>query len=365
MGRAAALLLRELGDFEVDVLLGDSRVERARQAVAWVREGSTVRGAVEAFHLPPTGIGRELQAAVAEAGILLDCLPGSEAPRMARLARQHGLCYANLTEHVKATEEIAEIAAGAEHGFLLQTGLAPGYVNVLGNGLFQRFLRAYGVATADSLRMRVGALSTTARPPHFYGITWSAIGVATEYVEPATVIREGRRVTRPSLTDVEQLTLDGVVFEEALTSGGAADLPSALEGKVSTLDYKTLRHPGHYAWVRSVLDEAPAGSDKTQYLLRHLEQAVPHVEDDAVVIHAAVEGHDAEGQLRRLESTRTIHPTRVGARQLKAIQATTAAGLAESARLLLLERPAGVVLQSQIDPAYFMAGPFVSRVYNP
>lgn len=365
MGRAAALLLRELGDFAVDVLLGDSKLGRANEAVAWVREGSSVEGRVEAFHLPLTGVGPELAAAVQGADILLDCLPGSEAPRMARVARDHGLHYANLTEHVKATEEVTAIASGAERGFLLQTGLAPGYVNVLAIGLFQRFLRTYGVAAADSLRMRVGALSATARPPHFYGFTWSAVGVATEYVEPATVIREGRRVTRPSLTEVERLTLDGVVYEEALTSGGAADLPSALEGVVSTLDYKTLRHPGHYAWVKSILAEAPAGGDPVQYLLHRMSQAVPIVEDDAVVIHAAVEGRDREGALHRLESTRTIGPVRVGARQLKAIQATTAAGLAESARLLLLEAPAGVLLQSRIDPAHFMAGPFVSAIYKP
>jgi hypothetical protein len=53
----------------------------------------------------------------------------------------------------------------------------------------------------------------------------------------------------------------------------------------------------------------------------------------------------------------------VGARQLKAIQATTAAGLAESARLLLAGEVQGVCHQSQIDPAKFMAGPFVGAVY--
>ena len=31
--------------------------------------------------------------------------------------------------------------------------------------------------------MKVGALSTHAHAPHFYGFTWSAIGVATEYVK--------------------------------------------------------------------------------------------------------------------------------------------------------------------------------------
>ena len=165
MGSAVGLLLRELGDFEVDLFLGDANGERARAAAAWIREGSLKPGEVHAFHLPLEGTSSELDEALSRADILLDCLPGREAPRMARLARRHDLHYANLTEHVEETEEIQEIAQGSARGFLLQTGLAPGYVNVLGHSLYQRFCREQGTDGADRLEMRVGALTTTARPP--------------------------------------------------------------------------------------------------------------------------------------------------------------------------------------------------------
>src|SRR5436305_8991968 len=200
MGSAVGLLLRELGDFEVDLFLGDANGERARGAAAWVREGSLKPGEVHAFHLPLEGTNAELDEALSRADILLDCLPGREAPRMARLARRHDLHYANLTEHVEETEEIQEIAQGSARGFLLQTGLAPGYVNVLGHSLYQRFCREQGTDGADRLEMRVGALTTPARPPHYYGFTWSPSGVATEYVKPATVVRDFQRTTRPSLS---------------------------------------------------------------------------------------------------------------------------------------------------------------------
>ncbi|HYX22913.1 MAG TPA: saccharopine dehydrogenase NADP-binding domain-containing protein [Thermoanaerobaculia bacterium] len=364
MGSATGLLLRELGDFEVDLFVGDAAPERANAAAAWIREGSTRPGEVHAFHLPAAGTSAELEEVLARGEILLDCLPGKEAPRMARLARRHAVHYANLTEHVRETEEILEIAGGADQGYLLQTGLAPGYVDVLGHQLFQQFCREHGVGSVDLLEMRVGALTTTVRPPHFYGFTWSSVGVATEYVEPATVLRDHRRTTRPSLADRATVVLNGVVYEEALTSGGAADLPAALEGKVRHLDYKTLRYPGHYAWVEELLESAPAGVDRTDYLLQKMEAAVPFMDDDLVVLYAAVEGRDGQGTLRRLESSRLIRPCRVGARTLKAIQGTTAAGLAESARFLLTEDVRGVCLQSQIEPAHFMAGPFVSAIYH-
>jgi saccharopine dehydrogenase-like NADP-dependent oxidoreductase len=365
MGSAVGLLLRELGDFEVDLFIGDADAERARSAAAWVREGSLKPGEVHAFHLPVEGTNAELDEALSQGEILLDCLPGKEAPRMARFAREHDLHYANLTEHVEETEQIQEIAAGASRGFLLQTGLAPGYVNVLGHGLYQRFCRENDTESAERLEMRVGALTTTARPPHFYGFTWSPSGVATEYVKPATVVRDHQRTTRPSLSERATVVIDGVVYEEDLTSGGAADLPAALEGKVRHLDYKTLRYPGHYAWVERVLSEAPDGDEeRIDHLQARMEATIPFTEDDLVVIYAAVEGRGADGTLRRLEKSHLIRPSRVGARTLKAIQSTTTAGLAESARLLLTTDAQGICLQSQIDPAHFMVGPFVAEIYH-
>ena len=365
MGSAVGLLLRELGDFDVEIFVGDSDAERARSAAAWIREGSLQPGEVHPFHLPATGTNGEFDEALARGEILLDCLPGKEAPRMARLARQHDLHYTNLTEHVEETEEIQEIARGASRGFLLQTGLAPGYVNVLGHSLYQRFCREQGADGADRLEMRVGALTTTARPPCYYGFTWSPSGVATEYVKPATVLRDGQRTTRPSLSERCTVVIDGITYEEDLTSGGAADLPAALAGKVRHLDYKTLRYPGHYAWIEELLAEVPAGQDPIDYLQERMEAIIPFMEEDLVVVYAAVEGPGSNRSLRRrLEKSLLIRPSRVGARTLKAIQSTTTAGLAESARFLLTEEPQGVVLQSQIDPAHFMAGPFVSEIYH-
>jgi saccharopine dehydrogenase-like NADP-dependent oxidoreductase len=364
IGRSTGLLLREKGDFGVDLFLGDARGDVAKEAVDWVQEGSEVQGAVEPFHLPEEGASSELEGILSGADILLDCLPGHEAPRMAKLARAYDLHYANLTEYVEESKQVAEIAEGAPKGFILQTGLAPGYINILGLSLFQRFCQTWGVEAIDTLVMRVGALTSRAVAPHFYGFTWSSIGVATEYVKPSIVVRNGERITQPSLSGRNTLLIDGVVYEEALTSGGAADLPDALAGRVRNLDYKTLRYPGHYAWVEGLLAKAPPDADPAEYLQREMEAVVPFVEDDRVVLYAAVEGRDARGTLHRIEDSRVIHPCRVGARTLKAIQATTSAGLAESARLLLTQSHKGVCLQSQIDPAHFMAGPFITAVYH-
>ena len=368
MGQATGLLLRELGDFEVDLYLGDANAAKATAAAEWICHGSNRPGNVEPFHLPAGGTSPEFDRVLRGADLLLDCLPGEEAVRMARLASENRLHYANLTEYVQATNEIVGLARGAEHGFLLQTGLAPGYINVLGNGLFLRFCHEHGVDRADVLEMRVGALPRTTRPPHHYGFTWNPKGVATEYVEPAVVVRDFQKTTLPSLSERRVILIDGVLYEEALTSGGAANLPSWFEGRVRNLDYKTFRYPGHYDWVLGLLAEMrEAGCPQAELagqLLQRMFEEVPFVDDDLVVLYAAVEGRDSRGTLHRLESARVIHPRQVGGHRLKAIQTTTSAGLAESARLLLRDRPRGAYLQSQIDPERFLAGPFISAIYG-
>lgn len=368
IGSAVGLLLAEWGaewgELDAALVIGDSDPDRARAAAEWIRAGSTRGTEVRPLAMPAEGSDGELDAALRDGHVLLDCLPWPQAVRMARLAREHGLHYANLTEHVESSDEIARLAADAERGFVIQTGLAPGFIDVLGHRLFREFCRRYRVDRVESLRLRVGALPVRALPPHYYAFTWNTKGVATEYLEESVVVRGGQRTLRPSLSESATLHLGALVLEEALTSGGAADLPTALAGRVDELDYKTLRHPGHWAWVREQVAALPEGGDRKQRIAR-LEAAmlrsIPSVERDQVVIYAAVEGVDAEGVRRRLDEHLVVEPRTVGRHTLKAIQCTTAAGLAESARLLLSGALAGVVLQSDLDPDRWLSGPFVRR----
>ena len=82
------------------------------------------------------------------------------------------------------------------------------------------------------MSMKVGALTKHAVSPHFYGFTWSPVGVATEYLKDCMAIRDGEKVLLPALSEVETIIIDDVTYEDNLTSGGAADLPEAFAGKI-------------------------------------------------------------------------------------------------------------------------------------
>ncbi|MFV5701328.1 saccharopine dehydrogenase family protein [Flavobacterium sp. XS2P12] len=364
IAEAVGLLLMEWSEVTPTLFIGDRTHSKAKKVAHWIQEGTTKSGFIQDFHLTEKGLTDEMRVILRQGDIILDCLPGSQAPRIAQFAKDFNLHYANLTEYVAETEEIIALAKDAKTGFVLQTGLAPGYIDLLANGLFQQFCIDFEVDKVDNLEFKVGALTNHAVAPHFYGFTWSPVGVATEYLEDTIVLRNFIKTTLPSLSERATIIIDGITYEEDLTSGGAADLPDALLGKVCSLDYKTLRHPGHYAWIQEQLINLGNTPDAIKGLQEKMEAVIPHIEDDKIILYAAVEGKDATGILRRREIAKCIFPQKVGKHQLRAIQTTTAAPLAQAAQLLLETTHSGVVLQSQIDPIQFLNGNYITSVYG-
>jgi saccharopine dehydrogenase-like NADP-dependent oxidoreductase len=364
IAEAAGLLLMEWSAVPPTVFIGNRTLSKAQKVARWIEEGTTKPCSVKAFHLPGEGHTEEMKEILGQGDVILDCLPGSLAPKIARLAKDFHLHYANLTEYVAETMEIVTLAKDATTGFVLQTGLAPGYINILANLLFQQFCSDFEVDNVDKLELKVGALTAHAVAPHYYGFTWSPVGVATEYLKDTLALRDYKKTRLPSLSERATIIIDGITYEEDLTSGGAADLPDAFVKKVGFLDYKTLRYPGHYAWVEEQRTD-PGNTHEAIAALQHkMETFIPHIEDDKIILYSAVEGKDKKGTLYRREIAKQIQPQTVGRHQLRAIQITTAVCLLQSAQLLVESHCSGVVLQSQIDPKRFLNGNFIVPVFG-
>jgi len=364
IGEAAAVLLREWSSNEVELFLGDISEDNLHKAKQFITHLSQRTSHVETVLMAKEGSNEAMNAAFEQCNILLDCSPGSQAPRMAQFAKDFKMHYANLTEYVAETDAVVEIAKDADTGFVVQTGLAPGFINVLAVSLYNEFVEKHENEKVERIGMKVGALSTHAHAPHFYGFTWSPIGVATEYVKTARVVRDYERVQLPALSEREKIIINGYTYEADLTSGGAANLPRFYKGKVKDLDYKTLRHPGHYKWVEGLIKKLPFNKKLPQNLEDIMVAAVPSVENDFVIVHASVDGFDKEGRRRMVEKAFHIKPLEINGHYLRAIQTTTAAPLVECADMLATNKYKGAIMQSDIDPKAFLNGNFVSRIYN-
>ncbi|KAA5821842.1 saccharopine dehydrogenase [Algibacter amylolyticus] len=364
IAEAAGLILAEWSQVTPTIYIGNRTLTKAEKVANWIMNGSAKPCKVVGFHLDPLEISDHAKTIFENADALLDCLPGSLAPTMAKLANANNLYYANLTEYVAETNQIIDLAKHAKTGFVLQTGLAPGYIDVLAHFMYQEFCKQHEVDRVEKLELKVGALTNHAIAPHFYGFTWSPVGVATEYLKDCIVIRDYKKASRPALSERSRIIINGITYEDDLTSGGAADLPDALSGKVKHLDYKTLRHPGHYAWIENQLKGLKSTDNPISELQDIMINNIPNVEDDQIIIYAAVEGKDAKGILRRQERANYIKPQQVGKHTLRAIQTTTAAPLVQSIQWLLETQPKGVILQSQLDAKSFLNGSFITPVYG-
>ena len=312
----------------------------------------------------PAGRPATLRLDVADTAALRAALQGkfavlSAAPyhltlSVAEAARDAGVHYLDLTEDVAATRRIRELSQGAATAFIPQCGLAPGFISIVAADLARQF------DTLDSVRMRVGALPAYPSNALNYNLTWSTEGVINEYCEPCEAIVDGQRREVPALEEREEFSLDGVLYEAFNTSGGLGTLCETLAGKVRTLNYRTIRYPGHAAIMKALLNDLRL-RDRRDVLKDILEQAVPATMQDVVIVFVTVSGMK-DGRLLQDTYARKIYAQVLGGQLRSAIQITTASSLAAMLDLLAQGRlpQSGFVRQEDVPLADFLGNRFGS-----
>ena len=251
---------------------------------------------------------------------VVSCLPYRFNLPVAQAAFELGVHYFDLTEDVPTTNAILEMAPGARSALAPQCGLAPGFIGIVGADLASRF------DDVRSIELRVGALPEHPSGDLGYSFTWSSAGVINEYLNDCEVIARGKRALVPSLEAVEKVFIGGLELEAFTTSGGLGTMCDTWEGKVETLNYKTMRYPGHCHQMNFLLNELGMHRDREE-AARILTAACPAVKEDVVYVHAAVEGHIG-GELLREEFTGQYRPIDIDGVEWRAISWTTACSVA-------------------------------------
>ncbi len=271
---------------------------------------------------------------------------------VAKVARAEGLHYFDLTEDVEVTRQVHEIATGADHAFAPQCGLAPGFISIAANELIQHF------DSLKSVKLRVGALPQHPNNVLQYSLNWSTDGIINEYGNLCKAIVNGNEVDVLPLEGLEQITIDGRLYEAFNTSGGLGSLAETYGEQVETMDYKTIRYPGHCAQMRLLMNGLKLNDDRST-LKNILENAVPQTLQDVVIIYAAVTGMQ-DGQLREENYVNRVYPQVVAGRLWSAIQVTTAAGICAIIDLVLSnpEQYKGFVAQEQFRLSDVLANRF-------
>jgi len=251
---------------------------------------------------------------------VVSCLPYFLNIKIARTAADMGVHYFDLTEDVPTLNAIRGMAKDSKGVMAPQCGLAPGFIGILGAGLYTQF------SEFRTVKLRVGALPLHPMGQLGYSFTWSAEGVINEYINDAEVIHNGERKMVSSLDDVESININGRQYEAFSTSGGLGTMCETLDGKVDTLNYKTMRYPGHRDGMKLLLYDLQLKNDR-KLAKDILNNALPLVDEDIVLIYAAVEGM-IDGKLRRKEFSESYRRITLDGKDWRAISWTTACSIA-------------------------------------
>jgi saccharopine dehydrogenase-like NADP-dependent oxidoreductase len=295
-----------------------------------------------------------LDAALVGRDAVLSAAPYHLTATVAAAAARAGAHYFDLTEDVASTRVVKTLAQNARSAFLPQCGLAPGFIAIVAHDMAKSFERI------DEIRMRVGALPQFPSNALNYNLTWSTDGVINEYCEPCEAIMNGERRETPALEEREEFSLDGVAYEAFNTSGGLGSMCETYAGRVRTLNYKTIRYPGHAAIMKALLNDLRL-RDRRHVLKDILENALPATMQDVVIVFVTVSGMK-NGRLTQETYAKKVYSGMVGGREASAIQRTTASGICGALDLLMQGAlpQQGLVRQEDISLAAFLSNRFGS-----
>ena len=257
---------------------------------------------------------------------VVSCLPYFLNIKIAQTAADMGVHYFDLTEDVPTLNAIRDMSKNSKAVLAPQCGLAPGFIGILGAGLYAQF------SEIRSVKLRVGALPLHPMGQLGYSFTWSAEGVINEYLNDAEVIHNSQRKMVSSLDDVESININGRQYEAFSTSGGLGTMCETLDGKVDTLNYKTMRYPGHRDAMKLLLYDLQLKNDR-KLAKEILNNALPLVDEDIVLVYAAVEG-TINGSLRRKEFSESYRRINLDGKDWRAISWTTACSISTVVNLV-------------------------------
>ena len=130
----------------------------------------------------------------------------------------------------------------------------------------------------DDFEFLVGGLHFGRTGPNGYLPTFSPPDVWEEYTRPARYVRNGELVTMPALSEPEIVEFDVAghhLVLEAFNTDGLRSLIDTMNGRIPNMKEKTLRYPGHIAYIQElqrsgkpwIPDTWKPGDDELEYTL--------------------------------------------------------------------------------------------------
>jgi lysine 6-dehydrogenase len=249
-GTACAYDMLSFGEGD-SVVLADLSLEIAQAAAARVNE------------LLGTDRAQGVQLDVTDARMVTSVLQGVDAflsavPYYLNLGITEAAVRAgaSMCDLGGNTDLVREQLAFDEQARAANVSIIPDCGQVPGMGTT---LMVYAMSLLDEpeeVFMWDGGLPQEPRPPFDYLLTFNIAGLTNEYAESPIFLRNGKPTLVPTMDELEELDFPPPVgrLEAFTTGGGVSTMPWTFEGKLKTVQNKTVRYPGHFYQLRAYYD---------------------------------------------------------------------------------------------------------------
>ncbi len=283
-GTAAAYDFAGFGEAD-DIVMGDLNLAQAKRAAARVNKlvGRDVARPVVADVSKPATVLKAIRGA----DVMLSGVPyffNLALTKLALKARVSMVDFGGNTEIVRKQLALDARARKAGIGIVPDCGMGPGLTITLA-------VYAMGLLDVpEHVYVYDGGLPQRPRPPWNYELTFNVEGLTNEYDGDATFLRDGKLARVPLFSELEVVDFPPLGrLEAVVTPGGLSTAPWSFQGKLKTLQNKTLRYPGHWTQMQAYEDLGlfsltPVKVDGKQVIPRHVFHALfqPKVTPDEI-----------------------------------------------------------------------------------
>ncbi|HNT80826.1 MAG TPA: saccharopine dehydrogenase C-terminal domain-containing protein [Bacteroidia bacterium] len=185
----------------------------------------------------------QISSIISDADIVVGAVPGFLGFEAAKTVILNGKNYVDISFFPENPFELHNLATQNESFVAVDCGIAPGLDNML-LGFHNSEMKI------KSFACYVGGLPKNPKEPFNYKAPFSPIDVIEEYTRPTRLVRNGKQITLPSLSEPEILEFKSVGMLEAFNTDGLRTLLETMN--IENMAEKTLRYKGHRTNMQSL-----------------------------------------------------------------------------------------------------------------
>ncbi|MEO5673058.1 MAG: saccharopine dehydrogenase C-terminal domain-containing protein [Chitinophagales bacterium] len=179
---------------------------------------------------------REIIRVIADADLVIGAVPGFMGFETVKTVISAGKNIVDISFFPQDAFDLDALAKEKNVTAIVDCGVAPGMFNIILGYHNERMQIENFVAMC-------GGLPVKRTMPFQYKAPFSPVDVLEIYTRPAKIVVNGKQLTVPALSDIEEINFDEAGTLEAFNTDGLRSLLHTMN--IPNMKEKTLRYPGH------------------------------------------------------------------------------------------------------------------------